>query len=181
MPVHFQIPEDNAMYGIQVPVSGNSACWTKPVPANELVTKPIHGHVFHLQPDGTFVPYEFQEGESLSKATKVPKIFFQERTGFLHLNNLADLIAPQLLDDLSDGIMAELLVGPQSILMIGIKDVLGFEPAKITTGWVFRVGEDGIISCKGNSIYAPRKFTHAIFFDGKSLETLEELKAVLLQ
>lgn len=106
---------------------------------------------------------------------------FQELAGFLHLNSLVGLIALQLLDGTSDDIMTELLVGPQSTLIIDINDVLGFELAKITTGWVFWVGEDGIISCKGNSVYAAKKNTHSVFVDGKSLQTLEELKAVLFQ
>jgi hypothetical protein len=74
---HFQVPGGNVLYGIQVQVSGNSeSCWTRPVSAEELATKPIHGHVFHLQPNGAFVPYEFQEGEAPSNAVKTPKVFF---------------------------------------------------------------------------------------------------------
>ncbi|KAI0202829.1 hypothetical protein F4808DRAFT_467985 [Astrocystis sublimbata] len=158
------IPEGNVLYGVQVQVSGNSeSCWTKPVPAKELATKPIHGHVFHLQPNGAFVPYEFQEGETPSKATKIPKAFFQELAEFLHQNNLAGL------------------VGPQSTLMMDTKDVLGLEPAQMTTGWLFRVGEDGVISCKGNDIYAPKKNTHGVFQDSKPLPTVEALKEALLQ
>lgn len=150
------------------------------MPADELVTKSIHSHMFHLQPDSTFIPYKFQKGKPSIKATKVPKIFFQELAGFLHLNNLVGLITLQLLDGTSNGIITKLLIGPQSTLIINIKDVLGFKTAKITTGWVFRVGEDGIISCKGNSVYAAKKFTYTVFVDGKFLQSLEELKAVLL-
>ncbi|EXL39780.1 hypothetical protein FOCG_17632 [Fusarium oxysporum f. sp. radicis-lycopersici 26381] len=179
---HFQVPEGNVLYGIQVQVSGNSeSCWTKPVPAKELATKPIHGHVFHLQPNGAFVPYEFQEGEAPSKAAKVPKAFFQELAEFLHLNSLAGLVALQLLDGPRDRTKTELLVGPQGTLMMDTKDVLGFEPAQITTGWFFQVGEDGVISCKGNDVYAAKKNTHGVFQDSKPLPTLEALKAALLQ
>lgn len=64
--------------------------------------------------------------------------------------------------------------------MMDTKDILGFEPAQITTGWSFQVGEDGVISCKGNDVYAAKKDTHAVFQDSKPL-TLEALKAALLQ
>lgn len=110
---HFPVPEGNVLYGIQVQVSGNSeSCWTKPVSAKELAAMPIHGHVFHLQPNGAFVPYEFQEGEAPSKAAKVSKVFFQELADYLHLNNLADLVALQLLDGPRDRTNTEILAGP---------------------------------------------------------------------
>ncbi|KAG5763955.1 hypothetical protein H9Q72_007972 [Fusarium xylarioides] len=148
---HFQVPEGNVLYGIQV------------------------------QPNGAFVPYEFQEGEAPSKAAKVPKAFFQELAEFLHLNNLAGLVALQLLDGPRDRTKTELLVGPQGTLMMDTKDALGFEPAQITTGWFFQVGEDGVISCKGNDVYAAKKNTHGVFQDSKPLPTLGALKAALLQ
>ncbi|KAK0629984.1 hypothetical protein B0T17DRAFT_506495 [Bombardia bombarda] len=179
---HFQVPEGNVLYGIQVQVSGNSeSCWTKPVSAEELATKPIHGHVFHLQPNGAFVPYEFQEGEAPPKAVKTPKVFFQELAEFLHFNNLAGLVALQLLDGPRGRTNTELLVGPESTLMMDTKDVLGLDPAQITTGWFFQVGEDGVISCKGNDVYAAKKNTHGVFQDSKPLPTLEALKEALLQ
>ncbi|RYC58589.1 hypothetical protein CHU98_g7620 [Xylaria longipes] len=179
---HFQIPKGNVLYKVQVQVSGNSeSCWTKPVPAKELATKPIHGHVFHLQPNTAFVPYEFQEGETPSKATKIPKAFFQELAEFLHQNNLAGLVALQLLDGPSDRTSTELLVGPQSTLIMDTKDVLGLEPAQMTTGWLFRVGKDGVISCKGNNVYSPKKNTHGVFQDSKPFPTVEALKEALLQ
>lgn len=179
---HFLVPEGCVLYGTQVQVSGNSeSCWTKPVSVKELATKPIHGHVFHLQPNGTFVPYEFQEGEPPSKLASVSSAFFQDLAEFLHLNNLADLVALQLLDGPRERTYTELLVGPQSTLMMDTKDVLGFEPAKITTGWLFQVGNDGVISCKGNNVYAAKKNTHGVFQDSKPLTTLEALKAALFQ
>ncbi|KAI1816375.1 hypothetical protein GGS20DRAFT_583612 [Poronia punctata] len=158
------VPEGSVLYGIQVQVSGNSeSCWTEPVPAKELATKPIiHGHAFHLQPNGAFVPYEFQEGEAPSNAAKVPKAFSRELAEFLHLNNLAGLVALQLLDDPRDRTRTELLIGPQGTLRMDKKDVLGFEPAEITTGWFFQ------------------KNTHGVFQDSKPLPTLQALKAALL-
>ena len=114
-------------------------------------------------------------------AAKVPRTFFQELAEFLQLNNLTGLVALQVLDGPKDQTNTELLVGSQSTLMMNTKEVLGFGPAQITTGWSFQVGEGGIISCKGNDIYAPKKNTHGVFQDSKLLPTLEELKAVLLQ
>ncbi|KAH6886812.1 hypothetical protein B0T10DRAFT_563048 [Thelonectria olida] len=118
---------------------------------------------FTYSPNGAFVPYEFQEGEAPSKAAKVPKVFFKELAEFLHLNNLAGLVALRLLDGPMDRTNTELLVGPQSTLTMDTKDVLGIEPAQITTGWFFQ------------------KNTHGVFQDSKPLPTLEALKAVLLQ
>lgn len=115
------------------------------------------------------------------KVSIVPIAFFQELAEFLHINNLTGLVALQLLDSLRDRTKTELLVGPQGILMMDTKDILGFEPVQIITGWSFKVGEDGIISCKGNDVYAPKKNTHGVFQDWKPLTTLEELKAALFQ
>ncbi|KPM41997.1 hypothetical protein AK830_g4581 [Neonectria ditissima] len=177
---HFHVPEGNVLYGIQAQVSGNSeSCWTKPVPVDELAAKPMHGHVFHLQPNGAFVPYEFQEGEVPYNAVQAPKAFFRELAEFLHFNNLAGLVALQLLDGPRDRTNTELLVGPQSTLMMDTKDVFGLDPVQITTGWFFQVGEDGIISCKSSDVYAPKKNTHGVFQDSKPLPTLEALKEAL--
>lgn len=73
----------------------------------------------------------------------------------------------------------ELLVGPQSTLMVDEKDLIGFDPPRLTTGWSFQVGNDGIISCKGNDVYASKKNTHAVFQDSKPLPTVEALKEAL--
>lgn len=81
------------------------------MPAEELTTKPIHGHAFHLQSNSAFISYEFHKGESWLNAAKVPKIFFQELAGILHYNNLVGLVALQLLDSQSDEFKTELLVG----------------------------------------------------------------------
>ncbi|GJN72822.1 hypothetical protein VFPFJ_03198 [Purpureocillium lilacinum] len=161
---HFQISDEFVLYGEQVQVSGNfESCWTQPVPSNE-----------------TFVPYEFQEGAPPPKAVTVPQEFFQDLAQFLHSNNLADLVALQLLGGQSEGTSTELLIGPQSTLTLDTNDILGFEPAKITTGWLFQVGDDGVISCKGNDVYSKKKNTHQVFTDSKPL-TLEALKAALRQ
>ncbi|WQF89283.1 hypothetical protein CDEST_14297 [Colletotrichum destructivum] len=122
--------------------------------------------------------HRFQEGEAPSNAAKVPKAFFQELAEFLHLKNLADLVALPLLDGPRDWTKTELLVGPQGTLMMDTKDVLGFESAQITTSWFFQVGDDGVISCKSNDVYAAKKNTHAVFQDSKPLPTVEALKAV---
>ena len=46
---HFAAPEGTMLFGVQFQMSGASqACWTKPVPAAELATESIHGHVFRL-------------------------------------------------------------------------------------------------------------------------------------
>ena len=81
----------------------------------------------------------------------------------MHSNNLADLVALQLLGGQSEGTSTELLIGPQSTLTLDTNDILGFEPAKITTGWLFQVGDDGVISCKGNDVYSKKKNTHRLY------------------
>ena len=157
----------------------SSACWTKPVPMAELTNKAVHGHVFRLQSDGTFIPYELHEGKIAAQAASTGSKFFQEFAGFLHDNNLADLIALQLLDGSQDTTRMELLVGPQSTLMVDQKDLIGFDPPRITTGWSFKVGDDGIISCKGGDVYAAKKNTHGVFQDSKPLPTVEALVEAL--
>lgn len=169
------------LLGVEVELSEKTrACWTKPVPVAELANKAVHGHVFRLQPDGTFVPYELQEGEVDAKIASINGGFFQDFAGFLRDNNLADLVALQVLDGDQHGpTKTELLVGPQSTLMVDQEDLIGFEPARITTGWSFHVAEDGIISCKGDNVYAAKKHTHAVFQDSKPLPTVEALREAL--
>jgi hypothetical protein len=113
---------------------------------------------------------------------KVPSIkpaFFQELAAFLHRNSLADLVALQLLTGSESRTKMELLVGPQATLMVHEKDLIGFDPPRITTGWTFRVGNDGIISCKGGDVYAAKKNTHQVFQDSKPLPTVEALLEAL--
>jgi hypothetical protein len=137
------------LLGIEAQLSDTSrACWTKPVPIAELAKKAVHGHVFRLQSDKTFVPYKLQEGEVDSKELATNPNFFLEFANLLHCNNLADLVALQLLDRSQDSTRMELLIGPQATLMVDEKDFIGFERLRITTGWSFHVGDDGIISCK---------------------------------
>ncbi|KND86140.1 hypothetical protein TOPH_09238 [Tolypocladium ophioglossoides CBS 100239] len=177
---HFAAPEGTVLFGVQFQVSGASqACWTKPVPAAELATESIHGHVFRLQSDGTFVPYEFHEGEASSEAAHTGPAFFRELAEFLHCSNLAGLIALQLLDGPRDKTNMELLAGPQSTVMMDEKDLIGFSPPRITTGWSFTVGDDGIICCKGNDVYSAKKNTQQVFQDSKPLPTVEALKEAL--
>jgi hypothetical protein len=73
----------------------------------------------------------------------------------------------------------ELLIGPQTTLMVDEKDLVGFERPHITTGWSFHVGDDGVISCKGNDVYAEKKDTHQVFTNSKPLPTVEVLKEAL--
>lgn len=161
---HLAALEGTVLFGIQFQVSGASqACWTKPVPAAELATELIHGHVFRLQSDRTFIPYEFHEGEAGSKAANTGPAFFQKLADFLHYNGLADVIALQLLDGPRDKTNMELLAGPQGTVMMDEKDLIGFSPPRITTGWSFKVEDDGIISCKGKDVYAEKKNSHQVF------------------
>jgi hypothetical protein len=122
---HFAVPEGTALLGIRFQVSeASQACWTKPVSVEELATKSIHGHVFRLQSDRTFVPYEFQEGGAASEAAGTEPAFFHELADFLHRNNLANLVALQLSDDTRDNTNMELLIGSQSTLGLAHPEVL---------------------------------------------------------
>ncbi|KAJ9130463.1 hypothetical protein NKR23_g12191 [Pleurostoma richardsiae] len=177
---HFTAPQGTVLFGTQFQVSGRSqACWTKPVPVADLATELIHGHVFRLQPDGSFIPYEFHAGDADSKAANTGPAFFQELADFLRCNGLADLIALQVLDSSRDKTNMELQVGPQGTVMMDEKDLIGFSPPRITTGWSFKVGDDGVISCKGNDVYSAKKNTHQVFQDSKPLPTVEALKEAL--
>ncbi|PKS11380.1 hypothetical protein jhhlp_003142 [Lomentospora prolificans] len=76
---HFIAPEGTVLLGTEAKLSEqSSACWTKPVLMAELASKAVHGHVFRLLSNGTFVPYELQEGEISSKAASTAPEFFQE-------------------------------------------------------------------------------------------------------
>ncbi|QPG95464.1 hypothetical protein C2857_000762 [Epichloe festucae Fl1] len=77
---------------------------------------------------GAFIPYEFQEGETPSKAAKIPRVFSHELAEFMHLNKLAGLVALSLLDDPGDRTNTELLVGPHCTLMMDTEVVLVLDP-----------------------------------------------------
>ncbi|KAJ5246657.1 hypothetical protein N7468_001640 [Penicillium chermesinum] len=176
---HFTAPKGTVLLGIEFPITDTTqACWTKPVPAEELAGKPVHGHVFRMQPDGTFAAYEFHQGEAAFKRESIELDFFKEFADFLRQNNLADLLALELLDGPQDHIYKELQVGPQATVLLNEKDVIGLGLSTITTGWSFKVGDNGIISCKGGTVYSPKKNTHGVFVDSKPL-TVESLKKAL--
>ena len=126
---HFIAPEGTVLLGTEAKLSEqSSACWTKPVLMAELASKAVHGHVFRLLSNGTFVPYQLQEGEINAKAASSTPELFQELALLSRDTNLADLVTLQLLDDSQNSTMMELLVGPQSTLMVNEKDLSGFDP-----------------------------------------------------
>jgi hypothetical protein len=55
--------------------------------------------------------------------------------------------------------------GEQQTLMVDEKDLVGFDPPRITTGWSFHVGGDGANSCKGSNVYALQE-AHPPSLDG---------------
>ncbi|KAF2092865.1 hypothetical protein NA57DRAFT_49665, partial [Rhizodiscina lignyota] len=178
---HFTAPEGSILLGVKFQMSGSTkACWTKPVAVTELKTASIHGHVFHVRTDGTFVPYEFHEGDAASKAAMVGPAFFQGLAAFLHRNKLTGLVALQALEDCRQNTNMELQIGPEATVMLDERDVVGMGAIRMTTGWSFRVADDGIISCKGNDVYAPKtNSNHQVFKDSKPLPDVEALKAAL--
>ncbi|KAH8776625.1 hypothetical protein F5883DRAFT_711426 [Diaporthe sp. PMI_573] len=177
---HFVAPKGTVLLGIEAQLSKTStACWTKPIPAAQLTHKAVHSYVFSLQSDGIFVPYKLQEGKVDAKVASIQPAFFQELAAFLHSNNLADLVALQLLDGSESRKRIELLVGPQATLMVDKKDLIGFNLPCITTSWTFTVRNNGIISCKGNNVYSAKKNTHQVFQDSKPLPTVEALLEAL--
>lgn len=93
------------------------ACWTKTVSVAELAAKPIHGHVFRLQPDGSFVVYEFHEGEARLNDENIRSAPFQDFADFLHRNGPAGLLALEVLDSPQDHAKMELQVGPQGTVL----------------------------------------------------------------
>ncbi|EPE04311.1 mus38-like protein [Ophiostoma piceae UAMH 11346] len=132
--------------------------------------------------DGTFVPYELEEGEVNLRATAVAPGFFQEFASFLYLNKLSDLVALQVLDDAKEERRVELLVGSEGTLMVDEKDMVQLQPATLTTGWSFQVRNDGIISCKGKDVYSPtQKHTHRVFQDTKLLKTVGDWQKALVE
>ncbi|EGC40661.1 conserved hypothetical protein [Histoplasma capsulatum var. duboisii H88] len=175
----FTAPRGTVLLGVEFPITNTTqACWTKLVPAEELMAKPVYGHVFRLQSEGTFVTYGFHEGEAAFKGENIGPAFFEEFADFLHRNSLAGLLALELLNGPQDHIQKELQVGPQATVLFHENDVIGLSPSTITTGWSFKVGDDGIISCKGGTVYSPKNNTHGVFVDGKPL-TVESLKKAL--
>lgn len=160
--------------------SATKAYWTKPVAVAELKVDSIHGHVFHLSSNGTFVAYEFKERNVPSKAVTVDTIFFQDFADLLHDNKLAGLVALQVLDTCQESTKIEFEVGPQGIVMLDEKDVLQLGLTRMTTGWSFGVGDDGIISCTGNGTHAPKtNASHQVFVDTKPIPDVDALKTAL--
>lgn len=56
--------------------------------------------------------------------------------------------------------------------------VLGVGQSRVTTGWSFKVGNDGIILASGRIVYSANKNTHMVFIDSKPLTTIKALKRI---
>ena len=59
---------------------------------------------------------------------------------FLHKNNPIDLVALEVLDGHQDGTKTELLVGPQSALVMDQKDLIGFDRPSMVDHWLVLPG-----------------------------------------
>lgn len=141
---------------------------------------PLYGHVFRLQLDGSFCPYEFHVGRPGFEENMPDPAFFKELADFLRSNRLSDLLALQFLDHHTGKTNIEFEAGPEGTVMLCEEDLLTVSQSRTITGWYFEVGDDGIISCKGGDVYAPQKNnTHKVFQDSKPLPTLESLKKAL--
>ncbi|KAG7126050.1 hypothetical protein HYQ46_012595 [Verticillium longisporum] len=85
--------------------------------------------------------------------------FVAEFADFLRRNNLADLLALELLDGPQNNIQKELQVGPQATVLFHEEDVIGLSLPTITTGWSFKLGDDGIISYRKSEGFSPLEVT----------------------
>ena len=178
---HFRIPEGSAMFEVELAeVDGMKGCWTKPLPAKDLATQSVHGHIYRLQSEGTFVPYEFRTGLAGTAATTTDPAFFQEVAHFLRNHGLQDLLGLELLDRPQDQDSMELVLGPQGTVLMERKDLTSRLVSYGVTSWSFKVGEQGIISCNGGTEHAGTvQGTHRVFVSGKPPPTTEALQKAL--
>ncbi|KAJ4310439.1 hypothetical protein N0V84_010971 [Fusarium piperis] len=86
------------MVRIEASLKSEPGTWTKPVPIDHANLANIHGSLFMLQRDGRLVAYEYREGqpEPFLSADNPP--FFQELAEYILKNDLARLIALEVLD-----------------------------------------------------------------------------------
>lgn len=138
-------------------------CWTKPTNIEDLNVSRIHGHIFHLTPEGKFQAYEYREG--FCAPQDVDPAFFNEIAEYLLVNQITDLLGPQVLNNNVSPLMCEFVMQNDGTAMLDARDVKGWVPYR-TTGYM--ANEAGVTELKGNEQHAATtKGPHKVFYDGK--------------
>jgi hypothetical protein len=94
---HEKIEEN--MIRVETSLKSKQGTWTKSVAIDHVNLNNIHGSLFMLQPGSRFVAYEYREGQPKPSLATADPTFFHELADYLFENNLAGLIALEVLDE----------------------------------------------------------------------------------
>ncbi|KAK7177950.1 hypothetical protein PSPO01_15999 [Paraphaeosphaeria sporulosa] len=165
--IHGHMEMAKGMVMVGKPMHNLPGLWTRPTKADLLDLGAVYGYVFVLT-DGEFHPYEFRQGPP-PPMTANDNAFIAAAQKYLEINNLADIIGIELLDQdrLGKHMKEFVLSDTDGTVMLPADQV---NPTEIyrTTGWN---AVEGTIDLKGNETSHAKttKGTHQVFTDGKAL------------
>ncbi|KAJ5689607.1 hypothetical protein N7462_003999 [Penicillium macrosclerotiorum] len=146
----FSDPVGNAAIGTSAHVLEKSQGYqTEALSTSDLASENVYGHVFRLQRDGTFFPYQYFNDKASYGNVSVDLDFFIELASFLEKNSLANIVALERKSPCDD-----------STMVMNQHDV--------AAGWHFTVEENGAISCNRDTIYLGRVLgTRPVYMSSK--------------
>ncbi len=113
--------------------------------------------------------------------SQVDKMFFQDLSNYLYVNNLSSFVGLQVIDA-NPASMLELIL-PQATVMLRTSDVSGCTSTR-QTGWKFETELGQPRVCQANESHGQKATTHEIYNKGDAhprVETYQDLKNVLVQ
>ena len=165
---HLQLAPGRVMLG--QPMAKLDACWTRPTNFKEVALRDVHGHIFVLDSDGEFTPYEYRQGPP-AQITANETAFIRAIQSYLVQKNLASLIGIELLgrEGTSEDMQEFVLSSNHGTVMMNA-NMTNADKAYRVTGWSLVPNVDGTAELKGNQQHAETvKGPHKVFIDGKAL------------
>ena len=110
-------------------------CWTHPTSFKEVALGDVHGHIFVLDSDGEFTPYEYRQGPP-AQITANDTAFISATQSYLVQKNLAGLIGIELLgrDGTSENMQEFVLSHNHGTVMMNA-NMTNADKAYRVTGW----------------------------------------------
>ncbi|KID82011.1 hypothetical protein MGU_10665 [Metarhizium guizhouense ARSEF 977] len=155
-------------------------CWTRPTNISELDLSNIHGHIFVLDSNCQFHPYEYRQGAP-PPMDKADDAFVTALAKYLQTRRQTTLIGLQVLNEDKTKQMQEFVLGDNNgAIMLDANDTNINESYRVTGFAVAADQPGGISELKGNETHSPTtRSTHQVFTDGKALPNEESLVDVL--
>lgn len=171
---HLEVEPGQVMLG--KPMTKINACWTRPVKVERVDQEHVHGHVFILDSDGQFMPYEYRQGAPPPMAPG-DSAFVDSVKEYLVREGLGRLIGIQLLqhtlDSNESGDMLEFVLSDNHGTVMMDSRITKSYKAYRTTGWAVD-HQAGISELSGAESHAATKAgPHKVFISGKGLPQVE--------